>query len=37
VHSAPRQVGYASPASAFGHREILGVLESHGLAKARLN
>jgi short subunit dehydrogenase-like uncharacterized protein len=37
VHSSPRQVGYASPASAFGHREILGVLESHGLAKARMN
>lgn len=37
LHSAPRQVGYASPASAFGHREILGVLESHGLAKARMN
>ena len=36
VHRAPRIVGYASPASAFGHREILGLLESHGLAKAKM-
>ena len=25
VHGAPRKVGFASPAEAFGHREILGV------------
>jgi short subunit dehydrogenase-like uncharacterized protein len=36
VHGAPRKVGYASPAAAFGHREILGVLESHGLSKAKI-
>jgi hypothetical protein len=36
VHSAPRKVGFASPAEAFGHREILRVLEDHGLSKARL-
>ena len=36
VHEAPRKVGYASPAAAFGHREILGVLESHGLSKAKI-
>jgi len=36
VHSAPLKVGFASPAAAFGHREILQVLESHGLSKARL-
>lgn len=36
VHSTPRQAGYASPAAALGHREILGVLESHGLAKAKM-
>jgi short subunit dehydrogenase-like uncharacterized protein len=36
VHSAPRKVGFASAAEAFGHREILNVLESHGLAKAKV-
>lgn len=36
VHAAPRKVGFASPAEAFGHREILRVLEDHGLSKARL-
>ena len=36
VHSAPRKTGFASPAEAFGHREILQVLEEHGLSKARL-
>jgi short subunit dehydrogenase-like uncharacterized protein len=33
----PRKVGFASPAEAFGHREILQVLESNGLAKARFS
>jgi hypothetical protein len=36
AHAAPRKVGFASPAEAFGHQEILGVLEEHGLAKVRL-
>ncbi len=36
VHAAPRQVGYASPAAVFGHREILRTLESFGLSKAKL-
>jgi hypothetical protein len=36
VFAPPRKSGFASPAEAFGHREILGTLESHGLAKARL-
>jgi uncharacterized protein DUF5938/saccharopine dehydrogenase-like protein len=36
VHAAPRKVGFASAAEAFGHRELLGVLESHGLAKAKM-
>ena len=36
VHTPPRQVGYASPAAAFGHREILKVLEGHGLSKAKI-
>ena len=36
VHCAPRQVGFASAAAAFGHREILRVLESHGLSKAKI-
>ena len=33
VHAAPRKVGYASPAAAFGHQEILRTLEAHGLSK----
>jgi short subunit dehydrogenase-like uncharacterized protein len=36
VHGSSRKVGFASPAAAFGHREILRVLESYGLAKARM-
>jgi len=36
VHAAPRKVGFASPAEAFGAREILTVLENHGLSKARI-
>jgi Family of unknown function (DUF5938)/Saccharopine dehydrogenase NADP binding domain len=37
VHAAPRKVGFASAAEAFGHREILGVLETHGLSKAKMS
>jgi short subunit dehydrogenase-like uncharacterized protein len=36
VHAAPRKTGFASPAEAFGHQEILRTLEEHGLAKVRL-
>lgn len=36
VHVAPRKVGFASPSEAFGYREILRVLDEHGLAKVRL-
>jgi short subunit dehydrogenase-like uncharacterized protein len=36
VHGAPRKAGYASPCAAFGHRELLHVLESYGLNRARL-
>jgi len=36
VHGAPRKVGFASAAEAFGAREVLGVLESHGLSKAEI-
>ena len=36
AHAAPRKTGFASPAEAFGHRELLHVLESHGLSKARM-
>jgi hypothetical protein len=31
VHGAPRRVGFASACQAFGHRELLGVLQSFGL------
>jgi hypothetical protein len=37
AQTAPRRVGFASPCAAFGHRELLKALESHGLAKARMN
>ena len=37
VYAPPHNVGFASPAEAFGHREILRTLESHGLAKATLS
>jgi len=36
VHTPPRKVGFVSAAEAFGHRELLSVLESHGLAKAQM-
>ncbi len=37
IHSAPRKVGFASAAEAFGHRELLKTVESHGLAKAKIS
>jgi short subunit dehydrogenase-like uncharacterized protein len=36
LYGGPRQVGYSSPAAAFGHREILKTLESHGLSKVKM-
>src|SRR6202050_3300585 len=36
IHAARRKVGFASPTSAFGHRELLGALKSHGFVKAKL-
>ncbi len=36
IHCAPRRVGYASPAAAFGHREILKTLENHGLSRLKM-
>ena len=36
VHGPPRKVGFASAAEAFGHRELLRAVESHGLAKVRM-
>ena len=35
THAAPRKVGFASPAAAFGHRELLHALEAYGLVKAK--
>ena len=32
----PRKVGFASPCEAFGHRELLHALESHGLSRAKM-
>lgn len=37
INGTPRKVGFASAPEAFGHRELLGVLESHGLSKAKLS
>jgi short subunit dehydrogenase-like uncharacterized protein len=37
IHAAPRKAGFAAASQAFGHRELLRVIESHGLAKARMN
>ncbi|SNR83944.1 Saccharopine dehydrogenase NADP binding domain-containing protein [Haloechinothrix alba] len=34
VHGAPRRVGFGSACQAFGHRELLGVLQSFGLVAA---
>ncbi len=36
VSGPPRKVGFASAPEAFGHRELLRALETHGLAKAKL-
>jgi short subunit dehydrogenase-like uncharacterized protein len=36
IHTPPQRVGYASPAAAFGHREILKTLEAHGLSKLKI-
>ncbi|MGH9826911.1 MAG: DUF5938 domain-containing protein [Blastocatellia bacterium] len=37
IHTPPRKVGFAPATAAFGHRELLKVLEGHGLSKARLS
>jgi short subunit dehydrogenase-like uncharacterized protein len=36
VQAPPRKVGFASPAAAFGHRELLHALEGYGLAKLKM-
>jgi len=36
IHTPPHKTGYASPCAAFGHRELLKVLESYGLSRARV-
>jgi len=37
IHTRPQKTGYASPCAAFGHRELLKVLESYGLSRARVS
>ncbi|MFZ0286645.1 MAG: DUF5938 domain-containing protein [Terriglobales bacterium] len=37
VCSSPRKVGFVSAAEAFGHHELLRTIESHGLAKMKLD
>ena len=34
--AAPKAVGFASPCSAFGHRELLAALEGYGLARMKV-
>lgn len=34
--AAPRKFGFASPAEAFGHRELLQTLENYGLSRAHM-
>jgi Family of unknown function (DUF5938)/Saccharopine dehydrogenase NADP binding domain len=36
IQAAPHKVGFASAAVAFGAREVLGVLEDHGLSKFKM-
>jgi hypothetical protein len=36
VHGGTRKAGFASAAEAFGARELLGVLEDHGLSKMKM-
>lgn len=36
VHEAPRKTGFASASQAFGHHELLKVLESHGLSRLKM-
>jgi short subunit dehydrogenase-like uncharacterized protein len=36
VFQPPRTVGFASPGSAFGHRELLAALEAYGLARLKV-
>jgi hypothetical protein len=36
VNTPPRRVGFAPATAAFGYRELLRVLEGHGLTRARL-
>jgi len=37
VYAPPRRVGFASPGTAFGHRELLKALESYGFAKLEVS
>lgn len=37
IHEAPRKVGFASAAEAFGARAVLAVVEDHGLSKMRIS
>jgi len=36
IFQPPRAVGFASPGSAFGHRELLAALEAYGLARLKV-
>jgi len=36
VFAPPHAVGFASPCSAFGHRELLAALEAYGLARLKI-
>jgi len=36
VYRPPRATGFASPCTAFGHRELLGALEAYGLVRMKI-
>jgi short subunit dehydrogenase-like uncharacterized protein len=36
AHAAPRAVGFASPCTAFGHRELLAALEAYGMVRMKV-
>ena len=36
MSETPRKVGFASPSEVFGHREIMGALESYGYAAIKV-
>jgi hypothetical protein len=36
MSETPRKVGFSSPSEVFGHREIMGALQSYGYASIKV-